>query len=170
MKGLAIGVVLTITTALVASGCMWGHVYDFQTGQQVPGATVSWVDGHGASASMTTGLWWSPGLYAFCYQSYIAPRYNPVTFTITAPGYMPLVVQRQISYDDGSWVGVDWPTCDTAWEIQDFTLMPLPGTSALPPQPSPPPTPVPTRTSTPALLVKNTPTPTPTPKPGLMVR
>jgi hypothetical protein len=160
MTRLAIAVIVSITTGLLACGCMWGHVYDANTGHEVPGATVSWVDHFGRSGSMTTGLWWAPGLYAFCYELYTAPLDNPVTFTITAPGYMPLVEQRQVSYEDGSYAGVGWPTCDNTWEIQDFSLMPLPGTSGLPLQPSPSPTP----SHTPV------PTPTPTPKPGIMVR
>ena len=160
MKRLAIAAIVSITAGLLACGCLWGHVYDAETDLDVPGATVSWVDGHGESGSMTTGLWWAPGLYVFCYDLYTAPLYNPVTFTITAPGYLPLVVQRQLSYDDGSFTGVGWPSCDNVWEVQNFSLMPLPGTSALPPQPSPSPTP--SHTPVPTL--------TPTPKPGIMVR
>ena len=171
MKRSAIGAMLGIATAFLACGCMWGHVYDAETGLDVPGATVSWVDAQGNSGSETTGLWWAPGLYVFCSESeyYSVPHYNPVTFTVTAPGYMPLVAHRQISYDDGSYAGVGYPSCDNVWEIQDFSLMPLPGTSGLLPQPSPSPaathTPVPTPTPTRVLIPIPRPLPTSTPIP-----
>jgi hypothetical protein len=166
MRRPAIAAMLGIATALLASGCMWGHVYDAETGLDVPGATVSWVDAHGNSGSETTGLFWAPGLYAFCSESeyYSVPHYNPVTFTVTAPGYAPLVAHRNLSWDDGPYDG-GTPTCDNLWDIQDFSLMPLPGTSGLPAH-----TPVPTPTTTLTVAHPTTPTPTPTPKPGFMVR
>jgi hypothetical protein len=166
MKRLAIAAMLGIATALLACGCMWGHVYDAETGLDVPGATVSWVDAQGNSGSETTGLFWAPGLYVFCGYDLI-PHYNPITFTVTAPGYMPLVAHRDLSWDDGPYDG-GFPTCDELWDVQDFSLMPLPGTSGLLPQPSP--SPVPTPTATPTLAHRTRPTPTPTPKPGIMVR
>ena len=172
MKRSAIAAMLGIATALLACGCMWGHVYDAETGLDVPGATISWVDTQGYSGTETTGLFWAPGLYVFCGYS-IIPHYNPITFTITAPGYMTLVAHRNLSWDDGSYSG-GTPTCDNMWDVQDFSLMPLPGTSVLPLQPSPTPTPahtpVPTPTATPTLARLPRPTPTPTPKHGIMVR
>jgi hypothetical protein len=172
MRRMALAAMLSITAGLLTCGCMWGHVYDAETGLDVPGATISWVDAQGNSGSMTTGLWWAPGLYAFCGYDLI-PHYNPITFTVTAPGYLPLVAHRNLSWDDGPYDG-GFPTCEELWDVQDFSLMPLPGTSALPPQPSPSPdatpTPVPTPTATPTVTHLPTPTPTPTPKPGIMVR
>jgi hypothetical protein len=156
MKRLPVAAILSATTGLLACGCLWGHVYDAETGLDVPGANVSWVGGNGSSNSETTGLFWAPGLYVFCGSE--APLSSPVTFTVSAPGYLPLTAERQILWDDGPGLDspTDWPTCDNLWEIQDFYLMPLPGTSALPPQPSPSP------------AATETPMPTPTPKPGLI--
>ena len=65
MKRLAIAGMLSIATGLLTCGCMWGHVYDANTGLEVEGATVSWVDGQGNSNSMTTGLAFSEGFYVF---------------------------------------------------------------------------------------------------------
>jgi len=165
MKRLAIAAMLSITTGLLACGCMWGHVYDAETGLDVPGATVSWVDAQGNSGSETTGLFWAPGLYVFCGHNLI-PHYNPITFTVTAPGYMTLVAHRDLLWHDGPYNG-GFPTCDELWDIQDFSLMPLPGTSRLPPQPSPSPTPphtrVPPPTPTPTLMPLPRPLPTATP-------
>jgi hypothetical protein len=170
MKRPAIAAMIGITTAFLACGCMFGHVYDAETGLDVPGATVSWVDAQGNSGSETTGLWWAPGLYVFCSESeyYSVPHYNPVTFTVTAPGYMPLVAHRDLSWDDGPYDG-GLPTCEELWDIQDFSLMPLPGTSGLLPQPSPSPaathTPVSTPTPTRVLIPIPRPLPTSTPIP-----
>ena len=78
MKRPAIAAMISITTAFLACGCMFGHVRDAETGLDVPGATVSWVDANGSnSGSETTGLFWAPGLYVFCGYS-IIPHYNPL--------------------------------------------------------------------------------------------
>lgn len=169
MKRLAIAAMLSITSGLLACGCLWGHVYDAETGLEVEGATVSWVDGHGTSNSMTTGLTWAEGLYIFDWSVGPIPNYAPVTFQVTAPGYQPLVEQRVLAYDDNPNASYDdW---SSIWEIQDFSLVPLPKTSGPPPQPSPSPaathTPVPTPTPTPALMPLPRPLPTATPIPPL---
>ena len=161
MKRLAIAAMLSITTGLLTCGCMWGHVRDAETGLDVPGATVSWVDAQGNSGSETTGLFWAPGLYVFC-EYYLIPHYNPVTFTVTAPGYMPLVAHRDLSWDDGPYDG-GWPTCEELWDIQDFSLVPIPGGSKSPPPPTPTDTRVPPPTPTPTLMPLPRPLPTATP-------
>ena len=164
MKRSALAAMLSITTGLLACGCMWGHVYDANTGDEVPGATISWVDAKGwNSGSMTTGLFWAPGLYVFDCRVGDVSHYNPATFTITAPGYSPLVVQREILYDDNP--NATFDDCSSFWDINDFYLVPLPPTSGLEPH-----TPVPTPTATPTVAYPPTPTATPTPKPGFMVR
>jgi hypothetical protein len=162
MKRLALAAMLSIITGLLTCGCMWGHVRDANTGLDVPGATVSWVDPQGNAGAEMTGLWWAPGLYAFCYDYYSAPH-NPVTFTVVAPGYLPLVAQRNLLWDEGPHDGGS--ACDNVWDVQDFSLVPIPPTTGMPPH-----TPVPTPTATPTVAHVPTPTATPTRKPGFMVR
>jgi hypothetical protein len=166
MKRLALAAMLSIIAGLLTCGCMWGHVYDANTGDEVPGATILWVDAKGwNSGSMTTGLFWAPGLYVFDCKVGDVSHYNPATFTITAPGYSPLVVQREILYDDNP--NATFDDCSSFWDINDFYLVPLPPTSGLAPH-----TPVPPPTATPTVAHPPTPTPTrtPTPRPGFMVR
>jgi len=169
VKRLAIAAMLSITTGLLACGCLWGHVRDAETGLEVEGATVSWVDGHGTSNSMTTGLPFAEGLYIFDWSVGPIPNYAPVTFQVTAPGYQPLVEQRVLAYDDNPNASYDdW---SSIWEIQDFSLVPIPGGSKSPPPPPPPPpptptdTPVPPPTPTPTLTPLPRPSPTATPTP-----
>jgi hypothetical protein len=166
MKRLAIAAMLSITTGLLTCGCMWGHVRDANTGLDVPGATVSWVDAQGDSGSTTTGVFWAPGLYVFCGYDLI-PHNNPITFTVTAPGYTPLVVQTHVTYDENPNASLDPHDCSRFQEILDFPLVPLPPTSGMPPH-----TPVPTPTATPTVahVPRPSPTSTPTRKPGFMVR
>ena len=164
MKRLVIAATLSITTGLLACGCMFGHVYDANTGLEV-GATVSWVDGYGISNSMTTGLTWAEGLYIFDCKVGKVPRYNPVTFHVTAPGYLPLVVQRQLAYDDNPDASFD--DCSSFWAIEDFSLVPSPGGSKSPPLPTPTDTPVPPPTPTPTRMPLPRPSPTATPIPLL---
>jgi hypothetical protein len=167
MKRLAIAAMLSIITGLLTCGCMWGHVTDANTGLDVPGATVSWVDAYGNSGSEMTGLFWAPGLYVFDCKVGGVSHYNPVTFHVTAPGYSPLVVQREILYDDNPDASFD--DCSSFWAINDFSLVPLPPTSGMLPQPSPSPaathTPVPTPTPTRVLIPIPRPLPTSTPIP-----
>ena len=160
MKRLAIAAMLSITTGLLACGCMFGHVYDANTGLEV-GATVSWVDGQGNSNSMTTGLAFSQGFYVFDCKIGKVPLYAPVTFHVTAPGYSPLVVQRQSVYDDNP--DESFNDCSSFWEIQDFSLVPIPGGSKSPPPPTPTDTPVPPPTATPTRMPLPWPSPTATP-------
>jgi hypothetical protein len=164
-KRLAIAAMLSITTGLLACGCMWGHVRDAETGLEVSGATVSWVDAYGISNSMTTGLTFAEGLYIFDCKVGKVPRYNPVTFHVTAPGYLPLVVQRQLEYDDNPDASFD--DCSSFWAIEDFSLVPSPGGSKSPPPPTPTDTPVPPPTPTPTLVPLPRPSPTATPIPLL---
>jgi hypothetical protein len=160
MKRLSIAAMLSITTGLVTCGCMWGHVYDANTGLEV-GATVSWVDGHGISNSMTTGLASAEGLYIFDCKAGEVPQYNPVTFHVTAPGYQPLVVQRQIVYDDNP--DESFNDCSSFWAIEDFSLVPISGGSKSLPPPTPTDTRVPPPTPTPTLMPLPRPLPTATP-------
>jgi len=165
VKRLAIAAMLSTATALLACGCLWGHVRDAQSGAELSGATVSWVDGNGTSNSQTTGLPFAEGLYIFDWTVGPIPHKYPVTFTVTAPGYQPLVEQRVVAYDDNPNPDPDDPS--SFWEIQDFSLVPIhPSPHGPPPQPPPPPptnTPVPPPTPTP--LPRSWPTNTPVPSP-----
>jgi len=161
MKRLAIAAMLTITTGLLTCGCMWGHVYDANTGLEVEGATVSWVDGQGNTNSMTTGLAFSEGFYVFDCKIGKVPMYAPVTFHVTAPGYSPLVVQRQVVYDHNP--DESFNDCSSFWEIQDFSLVPTSGGSKSLPPPTPTDTRVPPPTPTPTLMPLPRPLPTATP-------
>lgn len=165
MKRLAITAMLSITTGLLTCGCLWGHVRDAETGLEVSGATVSWVDGCGLSNSMTTGLIWAEGLYVFDHLVGLVPCGNTATFNVTAPGYLPLVEQRPIGYDDNP--NASLPDLSSFWEIQDFSLVPIPGGSKSLPPPTPTDTPVPPPTPTPTLMPLPRPWPTATPMPRL---
>jgi hypothetical protein len=88
-------VVLCIGVALLASGCMWGMVKDANTGAPIGGATVTYTDSTGATASTTTD---GSGQYSFEQAGRPAP--GPVNLRVEASGYNPLT--QQVQYADGS--------------------------------------------------------------------
>ncbi len=85
-------VVLCIGAALLASGCMWGMVKDANTGAPISGATVTYTDSTGATASTTTD---AGGQYSFDQAGRPAP--GPVNVRASAPGYEPVTIQ--VEYD-----------------------------------------------------------------------
>jgi branched-chain amino acid transport system substrate-binding protein len=101
--------------ALLATGCAWGVVADSTTGQPVPGARITFQDSEGGSGTTFTG---DGGLYAFEIQKGSIPARGTSTYKVTAPGYQPLTVQRQVEYDDNA---------AGTWEAQHFALQPIPG-------------------------------------------
>jgi len=88
-------VVLCVGLALLASGCMWGMVRDANTGAPIGGATVTYTDSTGATASTTTD---ASGKYSFAEAYWPAP--GPVNVRAEASGYKPLTIQVQ--YDGNS--------------------------------------------------------------------
>jgi len=87
--------VLCVGIALLASGCMWGVVRDANTGAPIGGATVTYTDSTGATASATTD---ASGQYSFAEAYWPAP--GPVNLRVDASGYRPLT--QQVQYDEGS--------------------------------------------------------------------
>jgi hypothetical protein len=87
--------VLCVGIALLASGCMWGMVRDANTGAPIGGATVTYTDSTGATASTTTD---ASGQYSFAEAYWPAP--GPVNLRVDASGYKPLT--QQVQYDEGS--------------------------------------------------------------------
>ncbi len=109
---------LSCLTALAAAslglllvGCAWGVVTDAQTGQPIVGAQVTFQDSTGGTGTVVTG---AGGLYAFdAVNGQPIPAKGPVTYTVTAPDYHSLTVQRDVQYDDFD---------QGVWEIQSFAL------------------------------------------------
>ena len=66
--------------AALASGCVWGVVRDADTGAGLTGATITYTDAHGASASTTTG---PLGLYAFNLAGGHVPALGDATFDLS---------------------------------------------------------------------------------------
>ena len=85
-------VALCVGLALLASGCMWGMVRDANTGAPISGATVTYTDSTGATASTTTD---ASGQYSFAEADWPAP--GPVNVRASAPGYEPVTIQ--VEYD-----------------------------------------------------------------------
>lgn len=115
--------VLTIASAFLASGCLWGVVTDASTGAPVQGATVH-LDGR----TTTTN---AHGWYAFDSATGPLPPAGGFAFMdVIAPGYAPLTKLQKGYY---VWY-LDNPNANPAnpssfWEIINFNLTPL---SALP--------------------------------------
>lgn len=101
---------LVVFAGLLSSACLWGVVRDARTGAPVAGASVSFRDSRGASATTVTN---ADGLYAFDASRLAAPARGPVDFTVTAVGYQTLNTQREALYDDSA---------DGDWEVQSFAL------------------------------------------------
>lgn len=110
-----LAVLAAAALALLVTSCAWGVVTDSQTGQAVPGAQITFHDSEGKSGTTSAK---QDGLYAFDIQKGPIPAKGMVTYEVTAPGYEPLTVQREVGYDDN--------TAGT-WEIQDFALQPEAG-------------------------------------------
>lgn len=108
-KGLCI-LSLLVLSGLFSSGCLWGVVRDARTGGPVAGASVSFRDSRGVSATTVTN---ADGWYAFDASKVVAPARGTVDFTVTAVGYQTLNTQREALYDDNA---------DGDWEVQSFSL------------------------------------------------
>jgi len=83
-------IILCVGLALLASGCMWGMVRDATTGAPISGATVTYTDSTGTTASTTTD---ASGQYSFAEAYWPAP--GPVNVRAEASGYKPLTIQVQ---------------------------------------------------------------------------
>lgn len=101
-----------VAVALVVTSCAGGLVTDSETGQPVPGAQVTFHDSQGSSATTSAN---EGGLYAFRFREGPIPTEGMVTYEVSAPGYEPLTVQREVRYDDNP---------ASTWEIQHFVLEP----------------------------------------------
>lgn len=111
-------VILSVASAFLASGCLWGVVMDAETGGGVQGATVTYTDYAGRTFSTTIG---DGGRYCLDdRKGEPVPSGGPTIFQVSAPGYEPLTVSRFIAYDDNSSSG-------GLWEVQHFSLVPLTG-------------------------------------------
>jgi sugar lactone lactonase YvrE len=110
---------LAVTTAFLASGCLWGFVRDADTGDGIGGVTVSYTDADGNTHSTTTN---AGGLYAFDIASGPIPVVGSATFDLSAPGYDPLTATRSIQYNDNPNATLANPS--SFWEIQHFDMVP----------------------------------------------
>ena len=108
---------LTITTAFLASGCLWGFVRDADTSDGLAGVTVSYTDANGHTGSTTTN---ANGLYAFDVATGPIPAVGSATFELSAPGYESLTTTRSIQYHDNP--GATLANPSSFWEIQHFNL------------------------------------------------
>ncbi len=104
------------TLALIALGlglvgCAWGTVTDSRTKEPIVGAEVTFQDSKGNTGTTTTG---AGGLYAFdATKGQAIPAVGGTTYTISAPGYQTVTVQRNVAYDDSQ---------AAIWDIQGFSL------------------------------------------------
>ena len=119
MKRLAIVVVLSVSTALLATGCLWGVVTDADTGAAISGATVMYTDSEGHTDTTTTN---AAGLYAFDQATGPIPAAGTATFEVSAPGYETLTATRLIEYNDNPYATLENPS--SFWEVQHFELTP----------------------------------------------
>jgi hypothetical protein len=108
---------LCLTMAFLASGCLWGIVTDADTGAGIAGATVSYTDADGHTASTTTN---ASGLYAFDSATGPVPVAGAATFEVSALGYETLTETRLIRYNDNPHATLDNPS--SFWEVQHFDL------------------------------------------------
>jgi Tol biopolymer transport system component len=109
--------VLSITLAFLASGCLWGVVTDADTGVGLTGATVSYTDSEGHSQSTTTI---TNGLYVFDIATGPIPAAGTATLEVSAPRYESITDSRVIAYNDNPNASLDNPS--SFWEIQNFAL------------------------------------------------
>jgi Carboxypeptidase regulatory-like domain len=92
-------------------GCAWGTVTDSNTKAPIVGAEVTFQDSNGNTGTTTTG---AGGLYAFdATKGQAIPAVGSTTYTISAPGYDAITVQRNVAYNDNQ---------SAIWEIQGFAL------------------------------------------------
>ena len=103
----------SIAAALLASGCVWGVVRDASSSAPIGGATVTFTDSAGQTASTTTD---ASGVYSFAQAE--RPAAGPVNFAVDAPGYEPTTETRLVEYNDSP---------SGFWEIQNFSLAPQGG-------------------------------------------
>lgn len=122
---------LSISVALLASGCMWGVAIDSSTGAPVSGATVSYTDSGGRTASTTTD---ANGLYSFAFPA--APLTGPITIEASAPGYPQQTMSRTVSYTSNPSASFD--NILSFWDIQHLSLS-TSGTQGGCTPPAPPP-------------------------------
>ena len=108
---------LAITTAFLASGCLWGIVRDADTGDGLAGVTVSYTDANGNTDSTTTN---ANGWYAFDVATGPIPAVGSATFELSASGYESLTTTRSIQYNDNP--GATLANLSSFWEIQSFEL------------------------------------------------
>jgi len=90
--------VLSVGVGLLASGCMWGVVRDASSGAAVGGATVTFTDSSGQTASTTTD---ASGLYSFGPPP--KPATGPVDLQVDASGYDTLTLQFQYDGSSNFW-------------------------------------------------------------------
>ena len=96
---------------LALGGCISGQVTDAVTGQPIEGATITFHDSVGNAGTVTTG---QGGLYSFDGVTSPQPAPGPVTFQVSAPGYFPLTVERDLQYDDNE---------EHTWGVENFFLV-----------------------------------------------
>ena len=100
-----------IALGLGLVGCAWGTVTDSRTDEPIVGAEVTFQDSNGNTGTTTTG---AGGLYAFdATKGQAIPAAGSTTYTISAPGYDTVTVQRNVAYDDSQ---------SAIWDIQGFAL------------------------------------------------
>jgi hypothetical protein len=94
--------ILSIATAFLASGCLWGVVTDTETGIHLGGAKVRVLDSEGQGFEATTD---SNGKYVFDVKSGPVPAVGPARFAIWLPGCDTAKIwyDRVILYDDYPW-------------------------------------------------------------------
>ncbi len=122
---------LSIGVALLASGCMWGVAIDSSTGVPVSGATVSYTDSGGRTASTTTD---ANGLYSFAFPA--APLTGPITIEASAPGYPQQTMSRTVSYTSNPNASLD--NILSFWDIQHLSLSTSGTQGGCTPPPAPP--------------------------------
>jgi len=110
--------------AALISGCLWGKVIDSDTGAPVAGASVSYVDSYGHTATATTN---SKGLYAFDLAAGPIPAAGPVTLTVSASGYDSVSLPTLVQYNDNP--NASLANLSSFWDVQSFVLVPS-GTGA----------------------------------------
>jgi hypothetical protein len=149
MKRLVFLTVLSLVAASLASGCLWGVVWDAETGQVIQQGRVTYSDsGHGWGGADIHN-----GIYVFdASTEYPPPVSGPVRFAVsyTVCGEHQFF-ERVLHYNEGSswWLG----DFSNVVERQDFPLQWCAAGG-----------PTPTVTSTVTVTPTPTPTATPTPK------
>jgi len=107
----SITTLVLIALGLGLVGCAWGTVTDSRTKEPIVGAEVSFQDSKGNTGTTTTA---AGGLYAFdATEGQAIPAAGSTTYTISAPGYQTVTVQRNVAYDDSR---------SAIWDIQGFAL------------------------------------------------